>query len=420
MRQSKLFTKTKKEVPADETAKNAQLLLQAGFIYKNMAGVYTFLPLGLRVIEKINGIIRREMASIGTQEMYMPSLQNPELWKKSDRWSDELVDVWFKSELRAGGDVGFAWTHEEVITEVMRQYVSSYKDLPFAAYHIQTKFRNEMRAKSGIMRTREFWMKDAYSFSADEVQHTAYYEACAEAYMRIFDEIGIGDKTYKTFASGGAFTKFSHEFQTLAEAGEDIVYVCEEKGIAVNAEVLADADLSELGVTREELVERKSIEVGNIFSLGTKFSEAIGLMFKDESGAERPVIMGSYGIGPARAMGTVVDLLSDEKGIVWPKSIAPYLVHLVALNTEEAEIRDWADGLYSNLQGANIEVLYDDRDARAGEKFADSDLIGLPYRVVVSKKGKAEGLYEVVERKTGEVHKVNEAELFALLGVNAD
>jgi prolyl-tRNA synthetase len=274
-----------------------------------------------------------------------------------------------------------------------------------------------MRAKSGIMRTREFWMKDAYSFSADETQHNAYYEACALAYMRIFTEIGIGDKTYKTFASGGAFTKFSHEFQTLAEAGEDIVYVCEEKGIAVNSEVLADADLSELGVTREELVERKSIEVGNIFSLGTKFSEAIGLMFKDEAGADRPVIMGSYGIGPARAMGTVVDLLSDEKGIVWPKSIAPYLVHLVALNNEEGEIRDWADGLYANLQAAGVEVLYDDRDARAGEKFADSDLIGLPYRVVVSKKGKAEGLYEVVERATGEVKKVSETELFALLGV---
>ncbi len=415
MRQTKLFTKTRKEIPADETAKNAQLLLQAGFIYKNMAGVYTFLPLGLRVIEKINTIIREEMAGIGTQEMYMPSLQNPELWKRSNRWSDELVDVWFKSELRSGGEVGFAWTHEEVITEVMQQFISSYKDLPFSAYHIQTKFRNEIRAKSGIMRTREFWMKDAYSFSATEEQHNEYYEASAEAYMRVFNRIGIGHQTYKTFASGGAFTKFSHEFQTLADAGEDIVYVNEEKGVAVNAEVLAEADLSEIGVTREELVERKSIEVGNIFSLGTKFSEAIGLTFKDDTGTEKPVIMGSYGIGPARAMGTVVDLLSDEKGIVWPKSIAPYAVHLVGLQLEDAEVRDWADGLYTNMQQAGIEVLYDDRDLRPGEKFADSDLIGIPLRAVISKKNKSEGQIEVVDRKTGEVQFLKEEELLTLL-----
>jgi len=415
MRQTKLFTKTRKEIPADETAKNAQLLLQAGFIYKNMAGVYTFLPLGLRVIEKINTIIREEMAGIGTQEMYMPSLQNPELWKRSNRWSDELVDVWFKSELRSGGEVGFAWTHEEVITEVMQQFISSYKDLPFSAYHIQTKFRNEVRAKSGIMRTREFWMKDAYSFSATEEQHNEYYEAAAEAYMRIFNRIGIGHQTYRTFASGGAFTKFSHEFQTLADAGEDIVYVNEEKGVAVNAEVLAEADLSEIGVTREELVERKSIEVGNIFSLGTKFSEAIGLTFKDDAGAEKPVIMGSYGIGPARAMGTVVDLLSDEKGIVWPNSIAPYAVHLVGLQLEDSEVRDWADGLYTNMQQVGIEVLYDDRDLRPGEKFADSDLIGIPLRAVISKKNKSEGQIEVVDRKTGEVQFLKEEELLTLL-----
>ncbi len=415
MRQSKLFTKTRKEAPADEVAKNAQLLLRAGFIYKNMAGVYTFLPLGLRVIEKINGIIREEMDAVGAQEMYMPSLQDPELWKKSDRWDDEKVDVWFKSELKAGGDIGFAWTHEEVITELMRQYIASYKDLPFSAYHIQTKFRNEMRAKSGIMRTREFWMKDLYTFSATEEQHTEIYEAFASAYARVFSRVGIGDKTYRTFASGGAFTKFSHEYQTLAEAGEDIVYVCEEKGIAVNEEVLEEADLSELGVTREELIQRKSIEVGNIFSLGTKFSESIGLYFTDENGEEKPVIMGSYGIGPARTMGTVVDLLSDDKGIVWPESIAPYKVHLVGLNLEEAEIKDWAEGVYNNLKTAGVEVLFDDRDARAGEKFADSDLIGLPYRVVVSKKGKAEGVFEVVKRASGEVLKLNEADMFALV-----
>lgn len=419
MRQTQLFTKTKKEAPADEVAKNAQLLIQAGYIYKNMAGAYSFLPLGLKVIENINKIIREEMDAIGGQEMHMPSLQDPELWKKSNRWSDEMVDVWFKSELKAGGEVGLAWTHEEVITDIMRQYVSSYKDLPFFAYQIQTKFRNEMRAKSGIMRTREFWMKDMYSFSATQEQHDNFYNACADAYMKIFTRIGIGEMTYKTFASGGAFTKFSHEFQTLADAGEDVVYVNEAKGIAVNEEVLADTDLSELGVTKDELIQKKSIEVGNIFSLGTKFSEAIGLMYKNEAGEAVPVIMGSYGIGPARAMGTVVDLLSDEKGIVWPESIAPFDVHLIGLNNDDSEVRDYTDGIYEALKKRGATVLYDDRDARAGEKFADSDLMGMPYRVVVSRKTKEEGKFEVVTRATGETRYLTEDELMADFGISS-
>lgn len=414
MRQTQLFTKTRKEVPADEVAKNAQLLIQAGYIYKNMAGAYTFLPLGLRVLENVNRIIREEMDAIGGQELTMPSLQDPDLWEKSGRWSDEVVDVWFKSELKAGGDVGFAWTHEEVITNLMRQFISSYKDLPRFPYQIQKKFRNEMRAKSGIMRTREFDMKDLYSFCATEAQHQAFYEACAAAYMRVFTRLGIGAQTYQTFASGGAFSKYSHEFQTIAEAGEDIVYVCEEKGVAVNEEVLEVADLAELGVTRDELVRKSSIEVGNIFSLGTKFSSALELTFKDETGADVPVIMGCYGIGPARSMGTVVDLWADDKGIVWPESIAPYRVHLVALNTDDAAIRDWADGLYANLKKAGVTVLYDDRDLRAGEKFADSDLLGMPYRIVVSKKAKEEGLYEVVTRQTGDVTKVTEEVLLQM------
>lgn len=413
LRQSQLFTKTRREAPADELAKNAQLLIRAGYVYKNMAGAYTFLPLGLRVIEKINTIIREEMNAIGGQEMVMPSLQDTAIWEKSGRWSDEAVDVWFKSELKAGGQVGFGWTHEEVITDLMRQYISSYKDLPKFPYQIQKKFRNEMRAKSGIMRTREFDMKDLYSFSATQEQHDTFYEACSNAYKKVFDRLGIGHMTYKTFASGGAFSKFSHEFQTLAEAGEDIVYVNEEKGVAVNEEVLDAADLSELGVTREELEKRKSIEVGNIFSLGTKFSEALGLTFADESGETKPVIMGSYGIGPARSMGTIVDLLSDEKGIVWPASVAPFAVHLIGLNLEDESVRDWVSGIYSALTDRGIEVLFDDRiEARAGEKFADSDLIGIPYRVVASRKGREEGKFEVVTRATGEVRFLSEEELY--------
>lgn len=420
MRQSNLFTKTRKEAPADEVAKNAQLLIRAGYIFKNMAGAYTFLPLGLRVIEKINAIIREEMNAIGGQEMVMPSLQDSALWEASDRWSDDNVDVWFKSELKAGGVVGFGWTHEEVITDLMRQFISSYKDLPKFPYQIQKKFRNEMRAKSGIMRTREFDMKDLYSFSATQEQHDTFYQACSDAYMRIFTRLGIGSQTYKTFASGGAFSKFSHEFQTLAEAGEDIVYVNEEKGVAVNEEVVKEADLSELGVSESELTKRKSIEVGNIFSLGTKFSEALNLRFTDEDGTEKPVIMGSYGIGPARSMGTIVDLLSDDKGIVWPESVAPFKLHLVGLNLEDAATRDWVDGIYAALLENGIDVLYDDRDARAGEKFADSDLIGIPYRVVASKKAKEEGTFEVVTRANGEVRRLTEQELYGDFDSNED
>lgn len=412
MRQSHLFTRTRKEAPSDEVSKNAQLLMRAGFVHKEMAGVYTILPLGLRVLEKINAIIREEMNAIGGQECLMPSLQDAELWKKTGRWDEKVVDVWFKSTLAAGGEIGFGWTHEEVVTNLMTQYIASYKDLPRYVYQIQNKFRNEVRAKSGIMRTREFLMKDLYSFSRTEAEHTVFYEACAQAYTAIFNRIGIGHKTYKTFASGGAFSKYSHEFQTISEAGEDIIYVHEAKGIAINSEVLEDADLGALGVTREELVQQKSIEVGNIFSLGTKFSEALNLMYTDELGNNTPVIMGCYGIGPARSMGTVVELLSDTKGIVWPESIAPYQVHLVGLNQDDGEVRDFTEGIYTALKKGGAEVLFDDRDTGAGVKFADSDLIGIPHRIVVSRKTREEGKFEIVERKTGEVVYLTEEELY--------
>ncbi len=417
MRQSKLFTKTRKEAPADEVAKNAQLLIRAGYIAKEMAGVYSYLPLGLRVQEKIKQIVREEMNAIDGQELIMTALQRKELWESTGRWADDVVDVWFKSELKAGGEVGFGWSHEEPIGEMMKNYITSYKDLPISVYQFQTKLRNEMRAKSGVMRGREFIMKDMYSFAADEASHMAYYEATKPAYMKVFERLGIGEDTFVTFAAGGAFTKFSHEFQTICDAGEDVTYINREKGIAINEEVLNDETLSSLGVTADELTKVTTAEVGNIFNFGQQKATDLGLTMKDATGNDVPVWMGSYGIGVTRLIGVLVEKFADDKGIVWPKSVAPYLVHLVALNTEEGEIRDWADGLYANLKSAGIEVLYDDRDARAGEKFADSDLIGLPYRVVVSKKGKAEGLYEVVERATGEVKKVSETELFALLGV---
>lgn len=412
MRQSKLFTKTRKEAPSDETAKNAQLLIRAGYIAKEMAGVYSYLPLGLRVVEKIKQIVREEMNAIDGQELIMTALQRKELWESTGRWDDEVVDVWFKSNLKAGGEVGFGWSHEEPIGEMMKGYISSYKDLPISVYQFQTKLRNETRAKSGVMRGREFIMKDMYSFCADEESHLAYYESTKPAYMKVFERLGIGDDTFVTFAAGGAFTKFSHEFQTICEAGEDITYINKEKGIAINEEVLNDETLSSLGITRDELTETKTAEVGNIFNFGQQKAEDLGLMVKDQEGNNIPVWMGSYGIGITRLVGVLVEKFADEKGIVWPEAVAPFKVHLVGLNLDDAEVKDFADGIYLSLKERGIETLYDDRDSRAGEKFADSDLIGLPYRVIVSRKTKEEGKFEVVTRASGEVRLLTEEELY--------
>ena len=412
MRQSHLFTKTRKEIPADETSKNAELLIRAGYVHKEMAGVYAYLPLGLLVQEKIKQIVREEMSALGGQELIMTALQSKELWERTHRWDDEVVDVWFKSELKAGGEVGFGWSHEEPIGNMMKNYLSSYKDLPVTLYQFQTKLRNELRAKSGVMRGREFVMKDAYSFALGEGDHNDIYEKMKGAYLNVFKRVGLGNDTYVTFATGGAFTQFSHEFQTICAAGEDTCYISKEKGIAINAEVMNDEVLNTLEVTREELIETKTAEVGNIFNFGRQKAEDLGLMVKTETGENIPVWMGSYGIGITRLMGVIVEKFADEKGIVWPEEAAPFTLHLVTLNTDDAEIRDWADGLYANLKRAGIEVLYDDRDARAGEKFADSDLIGIPYLVVVSNKGKVQGSFEVVTRATGEVRNVSEEELF--------
>ena len=412
MRQSQLFTKTRKEAPKDEVSKNAQLLIRAGYIHKEMAGVYAFLPLGLRVLNNIIAIIREEMNNIGGQELMLTALQNPELWKKTARWDDTAIDVWFKTELKAGGELGLGTTHEEPLTALLTEYISSYKDLPAYIYQFQTKFRNELRAKSGIMRVREFVMKDMYSFSKNEEEFREFYETCAKAYERVFARAGIGDRTYRTFASGGSFSKFSDEYQMLCDAGEDIIHVHKEKKIAVNKEVYTDDILSELGLAKAELTEEKAIEVGNIFPLGTRFSDAFGLAYTDENGNTIPVVMGCYCIGPGRLMGAIVEALSDDKGIVWPGSVAPFAVHLVALNTENDEVRDYADTIYTALRERGVEVLYDDRPLRAGEKFADSDLIGIPYRVVVSEKTKEQNAFEVVERKTGEVTYHSEEELY--------
>lgn len=415
MRQSKLFTKTRREVPKDEVAKNAQLLIRAGFIHKEMAGVYAYLPLGLRVLENIKKIVREEMNKIGGQEMIMTSLQRKELWEQTDRWDDEKVDVWFKSALKNGAEVGFGWSHEEPITDMMKNYISSYRDLPVFAYQFQTKLRNELRAKSGIMRGREFVMKDMYSYTTDDAAHQAIYDATTAAYLRIFERTGLGDRTFLTFASGGAFTQFSHEFQTLSEVGEDVIYLDRSKKIAVNKEVLTDEVLAQLDLKREDLEEVAAIEVGNIFSFGGTKSEQLGLLFKDEKGETKPVTLGSYGIGITRLMGTIVEVLSDDKGIVWPAEVAPYPVHLISIHNGNADVIAEADRVYDLLIEHGIEVLYDDRDARAGEKFADADLVGIPKRMIVSEKTMSNASVEMVDRASGTTAMVPESSIMDAL-----
>jgi len=420
MRQSQLFTKTRREAPQGEVSKNAQLLIRAGFVHKEMAGVYSYLPLGLRVLNKIIGVIREEMNAIGGQELLLTTLQDPEVWKKSGRWSDEVNDTWFKTHLHSGeqfhsgSELGLANTHEEPLTALMRNHISSYKDLPKYAYQFQTKFRNELRAKSGIMRSREFIMKDLYSFSRDEEGFREFYERAAEAYLKVFKRAGLGEHTYRTFASGGSFSKFSDEFQTVCGAGEDTIYINEGRRLAINKEVYNDQTLSELGLRKEDLREERAIEVGNIFPLGTKYSAALGLTYKNEAGEEVPVVMGSYGIGPGRLLGTVVEVLSDEKGMVWPEEVAPFSIHLVQLGEDE-DVKKEAEEIYRSLVEARVEVLFDDRTMRAGEKFADSDLIGIPLRVVVSQKTLAEGKCECVERASGTTHHRSLSELMSHL-----
>ncbi len=417
MRQSHLFTKTRKEAPKDEVSKNAQLLIRAGYVYKEMAGAYVFLPLGLRVLNKIVQVIREEMDAIGGQEMALTALQDKKVWEKTGRWSDDVVDNWFKTKLKSGAEVGLGFTHEEPLTNLMTDYIHSYRDLPRAAYQFQTKFRNEERAKSGVMRGREFLMKDLYSFSKDVAEHEKFYDEAKSAYMKIFNRIGLGDKTYVTFASGGSFSKYSHEFQTVTEAGEDLIYVDEKSKIAINKEVLNDEVLKDLGLNKTDLKEMKAVEVGNIFSLGTRFSDAFELAYVSEDGTKKPVVMGSYGIGPSRLMGTIVEVLSDENGIVWPESVAPFKLHLILVGKLGGEAEKEANKLYEEFTKKGIEVLFDDRDARPGEKFADSDLMGIPFRAVISEKTLAAGgSLEIKERKTGSVSMVTKAELEARLG----
>jgi prolyl-tRNA synthetase len=414
MKLTELFTKTSKTVPADETAKNAQLLIKAGFIYKEMAGVYAYLPLGLRVIENIKQIIREEMNAVGGQELLMTTLQRQELWEKTDRWDDQKVDIWFKSKLKNGTDVGFGWSHEEQITEMMKSYISSYRDLPFSVYQFQTKLRNELRAKSGILRSREFIMKDLYSYSRTQEEHQKIYDELTKAYLKVFARIGLGDVTFVTYAAGGPFTPYSHEFQTITDAGEDTIYLDRERKLAVNQDVYSDEVLTQLGLDKTKLEKLVAAEVGNIFSFGDVKSKQLGLYYADQDGTEKPVILGSYGIGVSRLLGVIAEHFADDKGLVWPESIAPAKVYLAALGDSE-EVKKHADELYSVLTDAGISLLYDNRNIRPGEKFADADLIGLPYRVVISNQTVANGTYEWKERTNNNIKQLNRDELLSLL-----
>ncbi len=411
MKQSKLFTKTKKEAPKDEVSVNAQFLTRAGYIYKEMSGVYTYLPLGLLVLKKIENIIREEMNAIGGIEMKTSILQSKEVWEKSGRWDDNVVDNWFKTELKNGAEVGLSFTNEEAYSNILKQYVNSYKDLPIYPYDFKEIFRNEVRSKSGILRGREFYWKAMYSFSKNENEHNDFYEKAKVAYQKIYDRVGIKHLTYLTFSSGSTFSKFSHEFQTLTEAGEDIIYLDEKKRMAVNKEVYTDEVLQSLELDKKDLVEKKAVEVGNIFTLGTKFSDPFDLKYKNEKGEDQMVFMGTYGIGLSRLMGTIVEINHDEKGMIWPEAVAPFKVHLLNLGKNEE-----AEKIYQELSEKGIEVLFDDREVSAGEKFADADLIGIPYRVVVSEKSLKAGGVEVKKRNEEKSEIIELQKLFSCLG----
>ncbi len=399
MRQSFLFTKTLKEIPKDEASINAQLLLRAGFIDKLTAGVYTFLPLGLKVLQKIQNIIREGMAEIGAQEVLMPALTPRDVWEQTGRWDE--FDVLFRLRGREEKEYALGATHEEIITPLLKKFVQSYKDLPRGVYQIQDKFRNEARAKSGLLRGREFSMNDLYSFHATEEDLDNYYERMKEIYLSIFRRCDLSALVVE--ASGGVFSKFSHEFQVITAYGEDRIWVCDSCDRHQNNELVDDPPCPYCGNIRQE---KKAIEVGNIFKLNTRFSKAFDFAITDQNGARQFVIMGCYGIGPSRLLGAIVEANHDENGIIWNESVAPYDIHLISLATNSEEERT-ANDIYEILMKKGHAVLFDDREGiRAGEKFTDSDLIGIPKRVVVSAKTIAENMVEVKVRKSGQIEKI--------------
>jgi prolyl-tRNA synthetase len=403
MLQSKLFYKTNKNKLANAESVSHDLLTRASYVDQLMAGVYTFLPLGFRVLKNIEKIIREEMEAIGGQELLMPVLQPKENWVKTGRW--DTLEVLFK--IKGSGDKEYALgpTHEEVVTPLAKKIIFSYRDLPFSIFQIQTKFRDELRAKSGILRTREFIMKDLYSFHAKQEHLDAYYEKASLAYGKILKRAGIGKLTYKTYASGGSFSKYSEEFQMLTSAGEDVIYICKKCNSAINKEIKQENPAC-IVCKGSDFDEQKSVEIGNIFKLNTKFSLPFELKFTDRDGTDKPVLMGCYGIGLGRLMGAIVEASHDERGIIWPAAVAPFDVHLIQLE-HNPKVTAAAQKIYAQLQKEGLGVLYDERtDKMAGEKFAEADLIGIPLRIVVSERTLKESSVEVKERSAEKVKMV--------------
>jgi prolyl-tRNA synthetase len=408
MRQSQLFAGTIKELPKDETSYNAQALIRGGFINKLGAGIYTLLPLGLRVLGKINDIVRGEMNKIGGQEVLMPALVPKENWETSGRWS--AFDALFKLVGNDKKEYALGATHEEVVTPLAKHFVMSYKELPLSIYQIQVKFRNEPRAKAGLLRGREFIMKDMYSFHENQEDLDKYYDLVKDSYLKIYEKLGLKDLTYLTYASGGSFSKYSHEFQTITSSGEDHIYVCKKCQVAVNKEIIAEQNTCPV-CGNKELTEEKAIEVGNIFKLGTKFSAPFEMKYTDCDGKQQEVPMGCYGFGPTRVLGTIVEVFHDEKGIIWPQAVSPFMVHLLSLK-ENGQ----AEEIYKLLQDNDIEVLFDDREnVSAGEKFADADLVGCSYRIVVSAKTIEKGMVELKPRNGSETEMILISDLISVL-----
>lgn len=386
MRYSQLFGKTIKEVSKKYEARSHELLTRAGFIDQVASGVYNILPLGKRVINKIEQIIREEINAIGGQEIAMPLLHPKRLWQKTKRW--QTVDILFKTKSRFGQEYALAPTHEETVVPLAKKWIKSYRDLPLCLYHITEKFRDEPRPKSGILRGREFGMKDLYSFHENQEDLISYYQKVIKAYVKIFNRCGLTDVKI-TEASGGSFTKkHSHEFNVLTDAGEvDLIY-CPRCDFCQNKEITKMRENNPCPkCSKGRLKTGRAIEVGNIFDLGTRFSQAFDLVFIGRDNQPHLVVVGCYGIGTSRLLGTIVEIHNDDKGIIWPKTVAPYQIHLVGLDLKDKKVSSKAEKIYQLLKKNNVEVLYDDRQGiTAGEKLVTADLIGIPTRLVISQK----------------------------------
>jgi prolyl-tRNA synthetase len=402
---NELFTKTQKENPSDEESLNARLLIRAGYINKLSAGIYSFLPLGLKTLNKIEAIIREEMLNLGAEEVRMPALQPKYFWERTGRWN--TLDVLYK----LNDEICLGPTHEEVVTPLLQNYVKSYQDLPKSVFQIQDKFRNEKRARSGLLRGREFRMKDLYSFHSNEESLTEFYEQAVKAYQNIFDKLEIGNETILTYASGGTFSRYSHEFQLLSNSGEDTVYVDLATKKGINKEIYDDKEVlnSIFGSNNVKLEEKRAIEIGNIFKLGTKYSKSFGFNVKSSSNENNLVYMGCYGIGVTRLLGAIAEVKSDKDGLIMPKSISPYNFHVVVTNDSDIT-KQKLNLLLEKLSNSNLTALIDNRsDVRVGEKFKDADLIGLPYRVVIGKElGADEVEVKVRQDRKDEVIRLSE------------